>query len=154
MVIIFTGQEWEILEEIMKNVQGCWHWQVHKLCGKVFPLQYHLPNKMHAYFLLLSYWSCKSMHTNGACDVIILVTSAKEVMISPLLNVSWIVGWFVCQQDVSKMYGWILMKFFGLGPRTNWLDFLGNPDPGSRWGSLSCGGGLLSSIALVLYVFS
>ena len=50
-----------------------------------------------------------------------IITSAKEVMFSP-----GFVCEFVCEQDNSKTYGRILMKFSGYVlnvTRNEWLDF-------------------------------
>ena len=43
-----------------------------------------------------------------ALDILLIITSAKDVMCSP-----GFVRLFVCEQDNSKTYGWILIKFSG-----------------------------------------
>ena len=57
----------------------------------------------------------------------LIITSAKEVMFLPVF-VCLFVCLSVCQQDNSKSYGWIFLKFWGyVGHGTNyqWFNFGG-----------------------------
>jgi len=70
---------------------------------------------------------------------VVVITSAKEVMFLPDF-VCLSVCLSVCEQDNSKSYGWIFLKFWGyVGNGTNyqWFNFGDDPegilDTGSLW---------------------
>jgi len=65
-----------------------------------------------------------------------MLTSAKEVIFLPDF-VCLSVCLSVCQQDNSKSYGRIFLKFFGNGKNYQWFNFGGDPkgilNSGSLW---------------------